>query len=185
MGEVVAGWLADCSSHTENPPRLRQACCFDDLAKASFAMDAADAQLQQLQTGMGLVFGLMGLGTMLLPRTLIPLSLTPAALTGSPLLSSPAVLQHSISPALELTFRCFGSQACLCSLLILTSKFTSSTWKCWGVGMLPFFAFDWLAFSLGWLTPLGAMGDFAGNCVFVACSYQGYHLSLKQEQARR
>lgn len=57
----------------------------------------------------------MGLGTMLAPQeTLIPLCFKPEYLGGS----------SGVTPALKLVMQCFGSQASLVGLLLLTTKMT-------------------------------------------------------------
>ena len=58
--------------------------------------------------------------------------------------------------------------------MILTTKFTSKSFKTLGLRALPYFVFDGRAYSRGYLTGLGALGDAAGNVVFLACSWLGY-----------
>lgn len=77
--------------------------------------------------------------------------------------------------------QCFGSQATLCGVLILATKFTSQSFKTFGLCILPYFVFDGLAYSRGYLTALGAVGDAAGNIVFLACSWLGYHIEKAGE----
>ena len=129
---------------------------------------------RDVQTAMGVAFGLMGVGTMLAPKTLIPISIPAATLSR----------YGGTSPVLEFVFRCFGAQAALCSVLILASDFTSRTWRAFGLAILPFFAFDYLAWRHGFLTPAGALLDAAGNLVFVGCSWLGHRESRAVERMR-
>lgn len=65
--------------------------------------------------------------------------------------------------------QCFGSQATLCGILILSCKFTAETFKIYGLSILPYSAFDRLAWNAGALTVFGAAGDAAGNIIFAKC----------------
>ena len=109
---------------------------------------------------LGGVFSAMGLGTMLLPRQLLPLSLTNYS--------------KSDSTDLTLTFRCFGAQATLCGLILLSCEPSKKLYRNFGLAILPFFVFDFLAWEQGLITTFGAIGDAAGNIVFSVCAYQGY-----------
>lgn len=110
---------------------------------------------------LGGVFSLMGLGTMLFPETLMRLSFK----------KDLALIQSS---ELTLTFRCFGAQATLCGLLLLSSRFTRTTYRNFGLAIVPFFVFDWAAWQAGLLTEFGAIGDALGNIVFSTCCYLGW-----------
>lgn len=112
------------------------------------------------QLVLGGVFSLMGLGTMLLPEPILKISLKNAEL--------------AYSPELSLVFRCFGAQATLCGLLLLSCRFTKTTYRNFGLAMIPFFFFDYWAWQANYITSLGAIGDAAGNVVFSVCCYLGW-----------
>jgi len=86
------------------------------------------------------------------------------------------------NPITKLVMQCFGSQATLCGILILSTEFTANSFKTFGLCILPYFVFDGLAFSNGHLTTLGALGDAAGNVVFLACSWLGYRIVKADEE---
>lgn len=84
----------------------------------------------------------------------------------------------------RLVLQCFGSQAALCGLLILSAKFSANTFRLFGLAMIPYVAFDYLAWRMGALTPFGALGDLAGNVVFGVCCYQGYRQMIRLEKTK-
>ena len=102
----------------------------------------------------------------------------------TPCLTHPSlILRLFIAPRLQpatpaatelahLLMRCFGAQALLCGLAIANG----GVWRGraphvrWIAAIAPFFVFDAMAARAGMLSPLGAIGDAAGNAVFVAAS---------------
>ena len=86
------------------------------------------------------------------------------------------------NPIPKLVMQCFGSQATLCGILILSTKWTSQSYKTFALCILPYFVFDGLAYTRGYLTALCAVGDAAGNIVFLACSWFGYHAEKSVER---
>ena len=120
------------------------------------------------QLFMGTVFTGMGLATMLFPKTTAELAFKENYLG-----------KEGVTKPLKRIMQCFGSQATLCGVLILSSKFTAETFKVFGLSMIPYFAFDYLAWSSGALTPFGAIGDAVGNLIFVSCSLVGYNTLKK------
>lgn len=111
---------------------------------------------QRLQ---GLIFLFMGGACVVAPGALLHLSLTKP-----PPLDDAATL---------LIFQCFGAQACLCGLLLLTARMDARAFKAWTMAMLPFLVFDAYFYQNGMLTTFGAVGDCAGNILFIAVSCHG------------
>lgn len=72
-----------------------------------------------------------------------------------------------------LIFACFGAQACLCGLLLLTARMDAWAFKTWAVAMLPFLVFDAYFYQNGMLTTFGAGGDCVGNILFIVLSCHG------------
>jgi hypothetical protein len=141
---------------------IKQHCVFGKMS------DKMDPE----QVIMGGVFSLMGIGTMLFADKIIPLGFQ-------------GYNTQMHSPQLSITFRCFGAQATLCGLLLLSQKMTKNTFRTWGLAMLPFFVFDYVAWEKGMITNLGAIGDALGNVVFVTCSYIGYKRAEEDESKSR
>jgi hypothetical protein len=141
---------------------------------------------------MGTVFAGMGLATLLFPNTVCRLSLKPSfLLTGKndtkkeskkPIPSNEKpqppldidIWTLPVSGPLKFAMQCFGAQAALQGFLILSTTFTKESYRNFGLAMIPFFVFDYMAWSAGYLTPFGAIGDGVGNVVFTACCYLAY-----------
>jgi hypothetical protein len=119
---------------------------------------------------LGTVFTGMGLATMLFPVQITELSFTKEFL-GS----------DGVTAPLKLAIQCFGSQATLCGVLILSCKFTSETFRNLGIAIIPDFLFDYNFWRVGALTSFGAAGDAAGNVIFSYCCLMGYLTTSKGE----
>ena len=123
---------------------------------------------------MGFVFTLMGIATMIFPSLVLKYSIT-------------TQFQHhcfsnngeDINPIVKLLTQCFGSQATLCGVLILSTNFDTFSFKIFGMCMIPYFIFDLLAYQQGYLTEFGAIGDGVGNLIFSICSFIGYAIESK------
>ena len=127
---------------------------------------------RKIQMFMGVVFTGMGLATVVFPAAVANLSFTNDFLG-----------KEGVTPALLLVMRCFGSQASLCGLLILSSDFRIGTFRNFGLAMIPYFIFDYHFWQTGALTVLGASGDAVGNLIFSGCCYIGYN-RLSNERNR-
>ena len=112
---------------------------------------------------MGSVFSAMGLGTMLFPRMVYDLCFT-----------KDFVEHAQLTAPMKLMIQCFGAQASLCGLTILSTTWDKIAYRNFAAAIVPFFVFDGYFYRSGALTALGAIGDLAGNLVFVACCWQGY-----------
>ena len=62
-------------------------------------------------------------------------------------------------------FQCFGAQACLAGALLCASTLDRAGHLMWAAAISPVVVFDALCISKGFLSPLGAAGDFVGNAV--------------------
>jgi hypothetical protein len=69
---------------------------------------------------------------------------------------------------------CFGAQAMISGLFASFSRFTKTTFIAYGLGLLPFFAFNyWFYFVEPVLTPVGLL-DFAGNIIMLILCVMGW-----------
>jgi hypothetical protein len=137
------------------------------------------SSISPYQYFMGVVFTSMGLATMLLPEKVLDHSLS------REFLDLPANAVGSLAKypkSLILMVQCFGSQASLCGLLILTSKFRKSTFKYFGFAMIPYFIFDYYFWHTKALTTFGAVGDGVGNVIFSVCSILGYRQAIADDE---
>jgi hypothetical protein len=122
---------------------------------------------KKIQYLLGGVFTGMGLATMLFPSEVLRHCFTKEFLA---LPSGSTEYPRS----LVLSIQCFGSQASLCGLVILSSKFCKETYRNFGLAMIPYFVFDYYFWQRNALTNFGAIGDALGNVIFSACCYLGY-----------
>ncbi|KAJ1555583.1 hypothetical protein HK405_000019 [Cladochytrium tenue] len=121
---------------------------------------------------MGGTFTAMGLVTLLLPETTMRLSLHPTALASLSDAVTTTTTTTAIKPAARLLMQCFGAQATLCGLVLLTAELPRRAFVAFAAGVVPFFAFDWWAWRRArFLTAAGAAGDALGNVVFVGLSW--------------
>ncbi len=68
----------------------------------------------------------------------------------------------------------FGAQALIAGLFAAFSRFTSTTFLAYGIGLLPFFVFDyWFSVVEPVLTPVGLI-DVAGNLIMLALCILGW-----------
>jgi hypothetical protein len=75
---------------------------------------------------------------------------------------------------------CFGAQAVLAGLFIVTSRFTRWTFLVYGIALLPFFWFNWyFVFSLPVFTPFMAL-DFLGNVVMLGLCWFGWQAARRE-----
>lgn len=132
------------------------------LSKLSAAERALEAQ-----KAMGGAFLAMGAACVLAPETVLNMSLA----------QPKGVADNATS---RLIFQCFGSQAMLCGTLLAVSKLDRRGFAVWGSCMVPYVVFDAHYYAKGALSPLGAIGDLAGNVFFLACSAYSYS-ALKPE----
>ncbi len=119
---------------------------------------------------LGTLFTGMGLATLISPKSVIEMSFSKEFLG-----------KDGVTPPLTLAVQCFGSQASLCGLLIMSSKFTSKTFRNLGLAMIPYFVCDVHLWRIGALTSFGAMRDGVGNVVFASCCYLGHCLLVDEE----
>ncbi|CAK4675384.1 unnamed protein product [Aphanomyces euteiches] len=124
--------------------------------------------MKQEQWIMGSVFTAMGLGTMFFPDLVHEYCFD-------------REFSGELTPALKLVLQCFGSQAALCGWTILSTKWDASSYRNFGLAMIPYFVFDAYA-AMGAITPLGALGDGLGNVIFATCCYFGYRSRKDEEE---
>ena len=125
---------------------------------------------RKAQMFMGTVFTGMGLATMLFPKVTTELSFSKTFLG-----------KEGVTEPVKLVMRCFGSQATLCGLLILSSDFKADTFRNFGLAIIPYFIFDIHYWRSGALTNFGAAGDAVGNIIFAACCLAGYSTVKKKD----
>ena len=76
--------------------------------------------------------------------------------------------------ALILVMRYLGSVCTVCGVIILSSKFTVTTYRNLALAMLPYFIVDYYFWSTGVLTTLAVGGDCTFGAICIACCAAGY-----------
>ncbi len=97
------------------------------------------------------------------------------------LVSPSSVMALTIRPELQtdhpialLALGAFGAQACIAGLFAAFARFTRATFLAYGIGLLPFFVFDyWFYVVDPVFTPLGML-DAVGNVIMLALCVAGY-----------
>jgi len=116
------------------------------------------------QKTIAFVWTAMGLGTMLYPKLVLDTFINKAILPKE---------EGSDNKSVQLAISCFGAQAVVVGGLLSITQLDKRGYALFGIGMIPFFFFDYLAYKYNYITSLGALGDLFGNIVFITCSFQG------------
>jgi hypothetical protein len=121
---------------------------------------------RSLQTVLASVFFVLGGWCVVAPASVMALSVRPA--------------YQSSAPIVPILVACFGSQALISGLFALTSRFTRLTFLAYGIGLLPFFAFDVYFYTVKpMLTDLG-LADLVGNLIMLAICWLGWRRAPRE-----
>ena len=83
----------------------------------------------------------------------------------------------------QLLMGCFGAQAVLAGIIILTSKFEARTFLYFGLfGSIPFFAFNYYFYFVEAMFTDWMLLDFVGNLGILLCGLWGYKLSKNNNE---
>lgn len=115
---------------------------------------------RHIQTMIALVFFGLGGWCLVAPQSVIDLTITPQYRP-----------DDAIAPLLV---SCFGAQACIAGLFAAFSVFTRRTFLAYGIGVLPFFWFDYYFYAVEPVFNEFILLDAAGNVIFVAMCAWGY-----------
>ncbi|QUD87922.1 hypothetical protein [Phenylobacterium montanum] len=116
---------------------------------------------RSLQIGLGAVFFGLGGWCVVAPASMLALCVRPQ-------FQSQAVIVPILAG-------CFGAQAMIAGLFAVFSRFSRTTFLAYGIGLLPFFAFDayfYLARPI--LTEIGFASDLGGNLIMLAICWAGW-----------
>ncbi|WP_375175234.1 hypothetical protein [Pseudooceanicola sp.] len=75
---------------------------------------------------------------------------------------------------LNVTIGAFGAQALLCSMFILTSRFTRWSFLAYGIALLPFFGFNYYFLYVEPLFSAGMAIDFVANVFMLGFCVMGW-----------
>lgn len=114
-----------------------------------------------LQIWLSLVFFGLGGWCVVSPSSVLTLGVRPA--------------YQSDAPIVPILMACFGAQALIAGLFALSSRFTRRTFLAYGIGLIPFFVFDFYFFRVvPMLTEVGFAADFIGNVIMLAICWAGW-----------
>jgi len=83
-------------------------------------------------------------------------------------------------PIAHLAVGAFGAQAMIAGLFAAFSRFTRTTFLAYGIGLLPFFVFDyWFYVVDPVFTPVGML-DAVGNVVMLALCWLGWRAAKRE-----
>ena len=122
---------------------------------------------RHMQTALSIIFIGLGAWCLLMPGMVESLVFRPQ-------------FQH-LSATSMILMGCFGAQAVLAGLVILTSDFRPSTFLVFGLfGSLPFFAFNYYFYFSAKIFSEWMLLDFAGNIGILTLGLLGYHTRKKE-----
>jgi len=111
------------------------------------------------------VFLVLGGWCLISPASVMALTVTPAF--------------QSDAPIVPILMGAFGAQALIAGLFAAFSRFTRATFLAYGIGLLPFFVFDyWFYAVVPMLTPLG-LADAVGNLIMLALCVIGWRKAAR------
>lgn len=123
---------------------------------------------RKLQIILASVFFILGGWCVLAPSSVVALRFRPEF--------------QSDAPIVPFLTACFGLQALIAGLFALTARFTSLTFLAYGIGLIPFLAFDaYFYFVQPVLTEVGLL-DVVGNLVMLLICWRGWDQSRTAER---
>ncbi len=125
--------------------------------------------VQRIQWLLASVFFVLGGWCLVSPASVMALTIQPAYRTDHPL-------------AL-IALGAFGAQAMIAGLFAAFSRFTRATFLAYGIGLLPFFVFDyWFYVVEPVFTPLGML-DAVGNVIMLGLCVLGWRAAGRESTA--
>lgn len=116
--------------------------------------------VRTIQWWLASVFFLLGGWCLISPASVLSLTITPA--------------YQSDAPVVPVLIGAFGAQALIAGLFAALSRFERRTFLAYGIGLLPFFVFDyWFYAVVPMLTWIGLF-DAVGNVVMLALCLLGW-----------
>jgi type IV secretory pathway TrbD component len=115
---------------------------------------------RQIQWLLAAVFFILGGWCLVSPSSVMALTIRPE--------------YRSDAPIATILMGAFGAQAMIAGLFAAFSKFTRTTFLAYGIGLLPFFVFDyWFYVVTPVFTPLGML-DAVGNVIMLGLCWLGW-----------
>ena len=122
-----------------------------------------------IQRGIAAVFLILGGWCLFLPQSVLDLTVTQE--------------WRSDAPIVCVLMSAFGAQASIAGLFAWTARFTRTTFLVYGIALLPFFIFDYWAFTEGMISPLGLL-DAVGNVIMLVLCYLGWKRTPQEAASR-
>ena len=116
--------------------------------------------VRQIQWLLASVFFVLGGWCLVSPSSVMALTIRPEYQT-----------DH---PTALLALGAFGAQAMIAGLFAAFSRFTRATFLAYGIGLLPFFVFDYWFYVVEPMLTLVGMLDAVGNVIMLALCVMGW-----------
>lgn len=116
--------------------------------------------VRNIQYLLASVFFILGGWCLVSPSSVMALCVTPAF--------------QSADPIVPILVGAFGAQALIAGLFAAFSRFTKTTFLAYGLGLLPFFVFDWWFYAVTPMLTVVGMLDAVGNVAMLALCVIGW-----------
>ena len=116
--------------------------------------------VRHIQYVLASVFFILGGWCLVSPSSVLALCITPAF--------------QSQDPIVPILVGAFGAQALIAGLFAAFSRFTKTTFLAYGLGLLPFFVFDYWFYAVTPMLTVVGMLDAVGNVVMLALCVMGW-----------
>jgi hypothetical protein len=126
--------------------------------------------VRQIQFWLASVFFVLGGWCLIAPGSVISLTITPA--------------YQSDLPIARFAIAAFGAQALISGLFAASSRFDRGTFLAYGIGLLPFFVFDYWFYAVTPMLTWIGMLDAVGNVVMMTMCILGWKAAKPTQTAR-
>jgi hypothetical protein len=116
------------------------------------------------------VFFVLGGWCLILPASVLELTITPT--------------YRSDAPIVLVLIGAFGAQALIAGMFAAFARFEHRTFLAYGIGLLPFFVFDYWAYAVVPMLTIIGLLDVVGNLVMLGLCLIGYR-AAQANPARR
>lgn len=116
--------------------------------------------VRTIQWWLGSVFFALGSWCLISPSSVLALTITPA--------------YRSDAPIVPVLIGAFGAQALIAGLFAVFARFERRTFLAYGLGLLPFFVFDYWAYAMVPMLTVVGLLDVVGNVAMLGLCLLGY-----------
>jgi hypothetical protein len=125
--------------------------------------------VRAIQWWLASVFFILGGWCLISPSSVLALTITPA--------------DQSDAPIVQVLIGAFGAQALIAGLFAAFSRFERRTFLAYGLGLLPFFVFDYWAYAVVPMLTVVGLLDVVGNVAMLLLCVLGYRAARPERSA--